>query len=597
MINESLTPEERKPLVDVEIAGITEGRDITRGYMLPLLTPQDRTLVEQGGFNVEYLQTYSKILEDPQVSACYQQRFGKLTSCPIEVIPASQSAIDRKAADWWRNQMPIAATADNAAEINVNKLPMDNLTTKMLMGLHYGFSFAEKMLTRSPDGMTNLDIKRGSIRVRNRSRIRFDKDFKPRLITLANSYEGEPIHDSRAWVMTFGGDNDDDPYGKGLAPILYWLTVFKRGDMRHWLNFLDSFAQPSGRVEYDPNSNQEDKDAALMLATAIGQGQSVAHASGLIAELMETTRGTADFAGLYDRCNTEIAKVILSQASTTDNQAWSGTSQVHQNVADDIVASDGDFFSQSFYKNVSVPITFYNYPEANAPYIRYRTEGDEDINARATRDKQLFDFGIKLTPELVAKTYGEGYIYEQAQTLLNPAQLTSLTAMITTASAGQMPPDSLEAIMINTMGITPEAAAQIVAPIRNNPQPQLLAPPAPKPSPQVIGEVKPVDDAPSPQFTELRSGEIYDFVDKPKNDTVEQIADNLANPLAEHLQTWQSRLELAYAESSSADEFQERSIAIFEGMAKSREKLAAEAAKAFRIANLAGILEAEEDAE
>ncbi len=594
----ALSTEQKRPLLDAEIASIDN--DITRGYLLSLLEPQDRTLIEQGGWGVEYLETYRKVLEDPQVASCYQQRFGKLTLCPIKVIPASQSPADIEAADWWRNQMPIAYSEKNATAINASKLPMDSITTKMLLGVHYGFSFAELMLTRGKDGLIYLDPKQGGIRVRRRDRIRFDKDRKPRLITLGNMIEGDPIHDSRSWVMTFGNDNDDDPYGRGLAQILYWLTLFKRGGMRHWLNFLDNFSRPSGKVEYPANASPDEKKKAKELAQALSEGRSISLAQGFVAELMETSRGTADFAGLEDRCDSWIAKVILSQSGTTDNGAWAGTAQTHENVADDIIASDGDIFSQSFFKNVVVPISFYNFPNANPPFIRYRTESEEDINSRIDRDKKLFELGVKPTPELIAEVYGEGYEYIANQTLLNGAQLQSLTAMITAASTGQMNPDSLLQIMVNTMGVTLEAATAIVAPIRNQPQPQILAPQDTTTPPQIPTQGQTQNNGTqtqnsTPNFSELRSGEIYDFVDSRKPDLVDDLTANFLPTLGNHLAKWQERIEIARQESTDFAEFQERIAGIFEGMEQSRQKLAKDFAQADRTAYLAGIAEAEED--
>jgi hypothetical protein len=178
--------------------------------------------------------------------------------------------------------------------------------------------------------------------------------------------------------------------------------------------------------------------------------------------------------------------------------------------------------------------------------------------------------------------------------------------MITAASTGQMNPDSLLQIMVNTMGVTLEAATAIIAPIRNQPQPQNLAPQDTTPPPQIPTQGQSQNNAPNAQFSEtvaersrsIRSGEIYDFADRPKEpDTVEQIASNpeLIDAYAAHAAKWQERINLAYAESADAVEFQERFAGIFEGMERSRQELATKYAQADRVANLAGIEEAEAD--
>lgn len=94
----------------------------------------------------------------------------------------------------------------------------------------------------------------------------------------------------------------------------------------------------------------------------------------------------------------------------------------------------------------------------------------------------------------------------------------------------------------------------------------------------------------------IRFGEIYNFAE-PKPTTAEDIATNpqLVNAYADHLAKWQERIEIARSESADFAEFQERIAGIFEGMERSRQKLAKQYAQADRTAYLAGIAEAEED--
>lgn len=501
---QELTTEEKKPKLGAEVAPITQERDITRLYSMPLLIPQDETLNLKGGYGIEALKIYEKVLENPQVRSCYQQRFRKLTKCQWEVTPASPSRADKKAADWLR-------------ELCAN-MPMDTITEHILYGVHYGYSIAEKLLI--PDGNTiSLDLSKGGIRVRNRRRFRFDTEMRPRLITINNQYEGELLPKSRIWEMSYGNDNADDPYGRGLANSLFWMDVFQRGAMRHWLNFLDNFSARNAKVTYPVGASEDEKKLALLLAQGLKAGKPSAHAEGLIAEIIEAAgSGTGNFEGLYDRCDSAIAKIILSQSGTTDNGAWAGTAESHENVADDVVASDGDMFSQSFTRHVATPLCFYNFPDAQTPICAYKTSDEEDINTRVDRDKKLFDLGVKPTPDLISKVYGDGYEYIANQTILNGAQLQALTQMIITVSQNQLPADSLVQILVNTMGVPIEAAQAIVSPIKNNPQPQNIAPDGSIVPPQIPTQGQAQNNAPQaanpePDLTALFS-ETLDFASK-----------------------------------------------------------------------------------
>src|SRR6185437_1409583 len=110
-----------------EIATITNGRDITRGFVSPelyggLLYPQDLVLRSRGG---DY-RTYEWVLQDDQVMSTFQQRRRALVSREWEVEPASDAPLDVKAADSLRAQL--------------KALDWDGKTDKMLFGLFYGFA-------------------------------------------------------------------------------------------------------------------------------------------------------------------------------------------------------------------------------------------------------------------------------------------------------------------------------------------------------------------------------------------------------------------------------------------------------------------------
>ena len=83
-----------------EIATVTGGRDITRGYVDHdlYLRPQDRVLLARGG---DY-RVYEDLYQDDRVMSCHAQRRGAVTSKPVRVTPGGPRRDDRRCADQLR---------------------------------------------------------------------------------------------------------------------------------------------------------------------------------------------------------------------------------------------------------------------------------------------------------------------------------------------------------------------------------------------------------------------------------------------------------------------------------------------------------------
>ena len=136
-----------------EIATTGEGRDITRGFVGALLTPEDSVLRARG----PSLKLYEELLRDPQVAATFQQRVGAIVSREWEVVAGSRDRQSEMAADHAREML---------AHIN-----FDAATRKMMYGVFYGYAVGELMWLR--DGR-NWTIDR--IAVRRARRFGFDRD-------------------------------------------------------------------------------------------------------------------------------------------------------------------------------------------------------------------------------------------------------------------------------------------------------------------------------------------------------------------------------------------------------------------------------------
>jgi phage gp29-like protein len=526
--------EVKQPLVDAEIASLD--KDITRAYLFQLLESQDRILKQKGNGTLDI---YEHVLEDEQVHSCLQQRFSALTSCEWEVDPGSERRDAKKAAEWTKELL--------------NRINFDNLTEKMLYATFYGYSVGELMLTRDDDGMITLDPEQGGVRVRNRRRFKFDKGMNVRLLVPNNMTEGEVFAPSRLWLVSTGGDNDDDPYGRGLAHWLYWTVLFKRGGIKHWLNYLERFAQPTVIVKYPNGAGEQEKSNALKVAEAIKSGRGIAAAESLITELLEATRsGTADYAELHKVCNEAIAKVILSQTMTTEDGSSRAQAEVHQGVAEAVVKRDADLICNSFNQEVLAKrLIKWNFGEnVDPPRVWRRVEQEEDINTRADRDVKLYGLGYQIKPDAVQDIYGPDYEPRQPQT---PPQLP-----------GQEPPQQPGQGTAEQNGQEPNAQEQ-------------------QPGGQQTTSLS--------QPERIRSGLIYELADQlEQKDNPDRIANRTAIEANQYVRGWAVMLAKQLDAADNLEQFESVLLSMFPQMQSS--DLAAVVADSLTVAGLTGWLEA-----
>jgi len=369
-----------------EVATTQDGRDITRGYVDPmmLLAPQDTVLAARGG-NYEI---YREVLRDDQVKAVFDQRRLAVVSREWEVVPGGKKRIDKKAADSLREQL--------------NEIKWDSVTDKMLYGVFYGYAVAECLYAR--DG---AEIVLNELRVRDRRRFGFDGAGRLRLQTMSSMNPGEELKPRKFWHFCTGADHDDEPYGLGLAHWLYWPVLFKRNNIKFWLIFLEKFGQPTAKGTYPTNATATEKQRLLAALEAIQTDAALIIPEGMTAELIEAARsGTADYVAMFSGMNATIAKVVLGQTLTTEAVGGQYKADVQMDVRQDLVKADADLVCMSFNFTVARWLTEWNYPGAEPPQVWRRLDEDEDLGDRAQRDKTIADIGFRPSVKYITDTYG-----------------------------------------------------------------------------------------------------------------------------------------------------------------------------------------------
>lgn len=378
-----------------DLLGLGNGSKGAKAYVSPL-TPTDSVLRSRGtGSNLE---VYRELLRDDQVRSTYQQRVTAVTQAELIVDAGTEDAASKQAAE--------------ALKANMQRLRWDEITAKAHFAIFYGWGVAEVIWAPNPEtGL--IDI--ADIKVRDRARFRWDRDGQLYLQTMTGL---EAMPDRKFWTMTTGADNDDEPYGLGLAHSLYWPVWFKRNDTKFWLTFVERFGQPTAMVKIpagqinDPTTVQNAIDLLKNITTDAG----LVVPDNVVIELLEAARtGTADYGGLYDAMDKAISKIVLSQTMTTDDGSSLSQAKVHAGVAGHVVKADGDLICESFNRTVARWWTEYNFPNAAPPRVWRNTEPPEDLNARAERDGKIAALGYEPTEDYVLETYGDGWVKKKVE--------------------------------------------------------------------------------------------------------------------------------------------------------------------------------------
>lgn len=374
-----------------EIATTANGRDITRGYLegSPLLLQQDAILLGRGGGDYRI---YEDIARDDQVKSVFEQRRSAVVSREYEVRPGAEDARAKEAAEFLEEQLTAVS--------------WDRVTEKMLWGIFYGFAVGEPLW--AVDGNR---IAMTAIKVRRQRRFGFAPDMSLRLKTMSSPF-GEALPPRKFWMYSVGADNDDEPYGLGLAHWLYWPVFFKRNGIKFWLMFLEKFGQPTAKGTYPANVQAAERARLLQALRAISTDTGIIVPEGMQIELIEAARsGTADYAALYDRMNAAISKVILGHSGTSDSTPGRlGGEDQAGDVRLDIVKADADLVCESFNQTIAKWLTEWNFgPDVAPPEVWRKAQEPEDLNSLAERDERLNSIGYRPTLKRITDVYGPDY--------------------------------------------------------------------------------------------------------------------------------------------------------------------------------------------
>lgn len=380
---------EQKPTVELnEVA--TVQRDITFPYFGGRLTNRDDTLATRGG--AKGIAIYDAIERDGEAYGLLQKRKLAVMARPWKVTPASDSPLDKRAADICSRQL--------------EAINFDLLTVNLLDAILKGYAVGEIMWA-----IQGGEIVAEEMIARDQRRFVFDDKRELRMLTLENLLEGEQLPERKFIAHSFGG-KDGTPYGLGLGTRLFWYVFFKRQDITFWLTFLDKFGSPTAVGKYPPGTQPAEQTKLLAALAAIAQDTGVIVPEGMLIELLEATRnGSTDaYEKLAKYMDEQMSVIVLGETATTSSRGASlgsgGVAQVHNEVRLELVRADADLLSSTLNQTLLTWITEFNVPGATPPTVYRVVEEPKDLVGQAERDKSLYEMGFRPSLAYINDTYG-----------------------------------------------------------------------------------------------------------------------------------------------------------------------------------------------
>lgn len=267
---------------------------------------------------------YRKMQQDPQVKACLSTKKFAVLSRGWEVHPASDSARDKRVAEFvrWTLTEMSGALLDDLYDV--------------LDALALGVSLAEinyKLVETGPwAGMIGL----ASLKSKDPGDFTFETDRFYNLTGLRGA--GGSVYDVGKFLVYSYMPAYENPLGQSDLRGAYPSWRVKQQVLVWWAKYLEKFGMPTVVGTYDARQGygREQQRELLSVVSQVHNESALVLPSDMELKLLETARaGGAGFGELVEYLDRAMAKSILGQTLTSDNtggQASYALGAVHLNI-------------------------------------------------------------------------------------------------------------------------------------------------------------------------------------------------------------------------------------------------------------------------
>lgn len=345
--------------------------------------------------------------KDSTLFSCLERRTEGVLSLPRYVKPASDSAQDKKIADFIEETLN-DFWGGNAADLDNEsyEVPFESFLAEALEAVGDGVTIGEIIYGSGKDRVFIEEVKfkpqqlfafgDTALAAYSTNLMAYPQTGRLRLrmgVTIDNFGMGEALPETKFFVFSYR-PRKSIRWGSPLKRKVFWQTWIKRNGVKAWLRYIE---KGSGTVvaRYNDGAAKDEQQMAVDAANAVQEESAVAVPKKFILEVHEMVRniGTSHKELVDDYCNAEIAKSIVGQA-LTGSSAGGGGSRSRDEVAERVeqkkIEADAKALMDVINKRIVRPLVFLNFgPQAKCPTWGLQYEQTEDLNTMAERYGKL----------------------------------------------------------------------------------------------------------------------------------------------------------------------------------------------------------------
>lgn len=364
--------------------------------------------------------------KDSTLFSCLEKRRDGVLSLPRYVKPASDSAQDKKIAEFVEETLE-QFWGGNALTLNSgsHESPFEAFMDEALEAVGDGVAIGEIIFGAANDRIYIQEVKfkpqhlfsfgDTSLAGYSTSLMAYPQTGRLRLRAgvLTDSYGmGEPLPEDKFFVFSYRS-RKGNRWGSPLKRKCFWQTWIKRNGVKAWLRYIEK-GTGSVVARYNDGAAVDEQQNAVNAATAVQEESAVAIPKKFMLEVHEMVRniGTSHKELVDDYCNAEISRTIVGQTLTgrgSDGGGSRSLGEVHERVESRKVEKDAKALMAFVNQRIIRPLVFWNYgPNAKSPTWGLEYEQGDDLDAMSKRYATLRkEVGLPLSKK---------HLYEAFQT-------------------------------------------------------------------------------------------------------------------------------------------------------------------------------------
>lgn len=397
-----ITSPPKRPSTDM--LGTVRVRDQWSTYPATRLTPEKLAGIfrqADAGDILQQAELFEEMEEkDPVLGSKLQTRRLAVQSIEMEILPASDSAEDKKIAEAYK---------ENHDEFDVEE-PLLHL----LDAIGKGVGTVEINWDRQGgqawiQGFEWIPQKRWTFAEHSAG---WDTPLPklPRLLTDAEPIRGMDVPLFKVVYHRYLG-RSGFAQRAGLLRGLAYYYLFKNYDIKDWVVFLEKFGQPLRIGKFTPGATPDDKKVLKEALQNLGTDAAALISDTTMLEIVEakTAQGSSD---LYRTAAEYFDKIytigVLGQMATTEGTPGKlGNDSAKEQVRDDLLRADARALAKSWRQQVIWPWVGFNFGwDKKIPKVVFPIIEPEDLVALSSTYKTLVDMGAPIPVSHVQKKFG-----------------------------------------------------------------------------------------------------------------------------------------------------------------------------------------------